>query len=125
MMIENEGNPMIKEESTAGDMPIPPVAQTVMLRIVSFILGKASLLLLVPVIIITNSVVISQGTIFSSAMLMPLFLFVVFLVFYFRYRKKVLLDFEKGMKSVRFDLTNAKVINIGLEKKDSGANLKK
>jgi hypothetical protein len=89
------------EETKEGE-PIPPVAQTVMLRVVSFMLSKASLILLLPIIIIASNVVIAQGTIFSSAMLLPLSLLVIFIIFYSRFRKKILTDFEMSLKKVKY-----------------------
>jgi len=104
---------------------IPPIAQTIMLRVIRFIINKASLILLLPIIIITNIVVMTQGTIFTGYMLFPLLLLIVFFIFYFRFRKKVLLSLEKYITNMRFNPDEYKNIKIRFQKENPEKNFEK
>jgi len=112
-------NPANKEE------PIPPQAQKILMGFFRFILGRMKTLLLIPIIILVSSLIGNRDSIFSVEFLTSLIALIFLIVFYFRSGNKFLDDFEKGMKSIRFDLTDAKVINLGFKKKDQDVNLKK
>lgn len=105
--------------------PIPPQAQKIMMTFFRFIMGRIKAVLLIPIIILVSSIIGNRDSIFSVEFLTSLIALVVLIIFYFRSGNKFLDDFEKGMKSVRFDLTDAKVINLGFKKKDQDPNLKK
>ncbi len=117
---------VINSEQTLGrEEPIPPQAQKIMMGFFRFIMGRIKAVLLIPIIILVSVLISNRGSIFSVEFLTSLIALIVLIVFYFRSGNKFLDDFEKGMKSVRFDLTDAKVINLGFKKKDQDLNLKK
>jgi hypothetical protein len=128
---ENINNPVnvgqvINSEQTMGkEEPIPPQAQKILMGFFRFVMGRMRSLLLIPIIILVSTLVGNRDSIFSTSSLLSLTMIIILIVFYFRSGNKFLDDFEKGMKSVRFDLTDAKVINIGFKKKDQDPNLKK
>lgn len=117
---------VINSEQTMGkEESIPPQAQKIMMGFFRFIMGRIKTVLLIPIIILVSSIIGNRGSILSVEFLISLIALIVLVVFYFRSGNKFLDDFEAGMKSVRFDPTNAKVINLGFKKKDQDANLKK
>jgi hypothetical protein len=109
----------LKEES------IPPQAQKILMNFFRFIMGRIKAVLLIPIIILVSALISNRDSIFSVESLAFLIPLIFLIIFYFRSGNKFLDDFEKGMKSVRFDLTDAKVINLGFKDKDQDANLKK
>jgi hypothetical protein len=88
-------------------------------------MGRIKAVLLIPIIILVSALINNRDSIFSVESLNYLIPLILLIIFYFRSGNKFLDDFEKGMKSVRFDLTDAKVINLGFKKKDQDLNLKK
>ncbi|QQG52647.1 MAG: hypothetical protein HY931_00220 [Candidatus Falkowbacteria bacterium] len=115
----NSGSTFDKEES------IPPQAQKIMMTFFRFIMGRIKSVLLIPIILLVSALIKNRDSFFSVESLSFLVPLIFLIVFYFRSGNKFLDDFEKGMKSVRFDPAEYKTVRIGFKKKGQDVNLKK
>ncbi len=106
-------------------IPMPPVAQNIMLRVISFIINKSFVLVFLPIISEAYNIYIAQEIIFTRDTLFNLLFLVFILIFYFRSRKNALLNLERYMKDKKFNLNGARVIKIGFGKENPEKNFEK